>query len=641
MSTPSLKTVSSHRSQATAPRSESAVVTVPILPARSADKTVALDTATEKAESVDSDSPVPSSSGVFVPAIPKFSLEKSFPSILSTVELMRKLKKSADTDGIYSLSQVFSTCLRTIIHSMDDLPHDIRLNPAYEVAQYGVVLTCNLLRAEVAKQAKANHPANVAMALNLVDITISGLRSFLKVAERILAENKPLPALPSDTTPNSVNENPGPLINVVDEVLNTEETEFESSSSLLDDLVLVDASDIPPEKKKKNCRGSMIRRIIGRKSTSSKVSIFTHQTKSSITLVDHESVPLSTSPKESFMVEVKEHAPEIPYLPRQSAIYYLADPYCPEIDVEMPLPTGDTIAVRLDQHGVMKAASLTALVRILTSKDSVLDQEFTPTFFICFRFFTTPTRFLQELVDRFDEQPPENLSSAQLRIWTRDAMGVHIRVGKTILMWLDLYWKPETDSEVLDTLQMFTLERLVRELPEGMVTHILEGLDLIWGDNPICRRTRKASDLEFIYNRTITDPIAQTTFDISIDSSLDPIAQLLLFSTPAGREELARQLTVRLSEQFQLVDPEDAIKYWHLNEDSEVGRILQAIISFERALCSWVTHSVLARSAAEERREMLEFWLDISAVSFPPSRKNISFLKDLHPFSALSAFAQF
>ncbi|KAF8073724.1 ras guanine nucleotide exchange factor domain-containing protein [Lyophyllum atratum] len=589
------------------------------------------DPQTEKTESVYSDDPAPASSGVFVPTIPKFSLEKSFPSILSTVGLMQGSKSS---DSLRSLSRVFSTCLRTIVHSMDGLPHDVRLKPEYEVAQFAVIFSGNLLKAEVSRQAKAKDPSesSIQMALELVDMTVTSLRSFLKVAERILAEKKPLPKLPTSpadppTPVESMEEEPAPLVNVVEEVLNSEEDSKSAPSSREESDTL---HDLPTTKKKRKHSGSIIRNIVHRRrGSASKTSIFTHRTKSSLTLLNTdatvchaETSSLRSSPKESFSAEVKERAPEMPYLPRQSAIYYLADPYCPEIDVDMPLPTGDAVAVRLDQNGVTKAASLTALVRILTSKESVTDPEFSPTFFICFRFFTTPAIFLDALMKRYDEQPPPDLDPAQLRVWTRDHMAVHIRVGKTIFMWLDLYWKPEVDVQVLETLQAFTLDRLVHELPEGLVKVILEGLDLVWGENPLCRRSRKAFDMDYIYHYGGVVPVAQTGFTITIDATLQTGSQLLAFDCPAGREELAHQLTLRVSEQFQQIDPEDAIKYWHLKDHKtrkgevegwEVGKILKAIIEFERALCSWVTFSVLDECDAKRRRDMLEFWLDISA----------------------------
>lgn len=168
--------------------------------------------------------------------------------------------------------------------------------------------------------------------------------------------------------------------------------------------------------------------------------------------------------------------------------------------------------------------------------------------------------------------------------------------------------------EALEALQTFALDHLLRELPEGLSTQIFQALDAVWANGLLCPRTRKAKDLEFIYNRMVPVPFAPTNSEFLSIKPGSRIAQLLMFNSANGREEFARQLTVQLSERFMLVDPEDAIKYWHTNNDSEVGTVLQGIIEFERALCSWVTSTVLEQNSPEERRAVLEFWLDISAV---------------------------
>lgn len=544
---------------------------------------------------------------------------------------MQALKESEDTVGLRALAEVFSTCFKAIVRSLDYLPYRTRRNTSYEVSQCIVIFTERLFATQALRLRRAEKDQQtqvVSRVIELAEMTIVSLRGFLKVAERLVAAKKPLPALPiEDSLPvmltAEVAEETAPLVNIVAEALRDETTSISASSTCVPESVggSIGSQDAPPRKKRKLHRGSVIRYIVGKKSTSSsKASLFYHKTKSSATLVNPTPMPI----KESFEVEIKARPAEPVYVPRQSALYYLADPYCPEVDVEMPVPTGECVAVRLDQHGEMKAASLPALVRILTSKESVLDQDFTPTFFICFRFFTTPLLFFQELVKRFDEQPAVDLNPAQLRIWTQNAVGVHIRVGKAILMWLDLYWKPEVDFEVLEPLQAFALDRLVQELPEGMVTHILEGLDSVGGEEPICRRTQKAKDLEFIFQQTVGDVPPTPQFDLT-SVMMGSTFQLIAFNTPAGRQEFARQLTANLSGRFQQVDPEDAVLHWHRNDESDVGKILREIISLERSLCAWVTETVLDRSTQQERCEILEFWLDIASVCRPHLPHDILF----------------
>ncbi|KAG6890614.1 hypothetical protein C0995_006590 [Termitomyces sp. Mi166 len=607
----------------------------------------------EKTESVYSDDPVPSSSGVFSFSIPIFSLEKSFPSILSTAKLMRALRGPQCISEQHSLGIVFLSCLHTIVRSMGDLPPGLHLNPKYEVAQYAVIFAGTLLQKEFDRQ-KTAKDSDVATRpqysaiMGLVDAILETLRTFLKVIGRLFADNKPLPALPlplSDTrnTEDTVVEGKGSggredesLLSVVEDVLKGEEQPHRLTQ---DDTNGV--SYETPEVNRKSQSGLLIYKVVRRR-TKVKGSLAAQFAASSLTLVNPAPIatvskePSASTPKGSFTAQVKEKPAEIPYLPRISAIYYLADPYNPEQDVDMPLPTGDTIAVRLDHKGDMKAASLTALVRILTSIESVTNEDFIPTFFVCFRFFTTPRLFLEALINRFNEQPPDNCNSLQLGVWIRSRVNDHIRIAKAILLWLELYWKSDVDDEVLPDLQHFVIRHLVFVIPPGLGDAVLEALDLVDGDNPICRRTRKAHDLNFIYKHGGKTETPPNDFTIKIDPDHLTGKQLLSFDSPSGREEFARQLTISISEQFRQVDPEDAIKYWHLKEQEtrkheadamETGEILRAIIEFERALCSWVTFSVLDEISRTDRRIFIEFWLDVSANVNPSSKQQFRVLQ--------------
>ncbi|KAG6900048.1 hypothetical protein C0993_003679 [Termitomyces sp. T159_Od127] len=596
-----------------------------------------------KTESVYSDDPVPASSGVFSPNIPVFSLEKSFPSILSTANLMRAIKGPHYILIHQSLGLVFLSCLRTIVGSMSDLPHGVPLNPRYEVAQYAVMYAGSLLEKELDRQKPVQNPEAAtrpqhSAIMILVDTILETLRTFLKVVGQLFADNKPLPVPPCHFGDKSGAENtatggkvsPGQgkrsvgkedesLMNVVKDVIKREEEPAQYDTA--------DPSCETPDVKRKSRSGLLIYRVVRRRARF-KGSLAAHFAASSLTLIDlapvsgaskEPSIPIS---KESWTARVKERPADIQvcaYLPRRSAIYYLADPYNPE-HVEMPFPTEETCSIRLDHKGDIKAASLNALVRILTTIESVKNQEFIPTFFVCFRFFTTPRLFLQALINRFNERPPNSYNPLQLEVWIRSRVNDHIRIAKAILLWLELYWKSDVDNEVLPELQDFVIYHLVFAIPPGLGDAVLEALDLVDGDSPFCRRSRKAHDLDFVYKHGGKTEIPPNNFTIKINPDHLTGKQILSFDSPSGREEFARQLTIWISEKFRQVDPEDAIKYWHLKEQKssratsmEVGHILRAIIEFERALCSWVTFSILDEISRTNRRIFIEFWLDVSA----------------------------
>ncbi|KAG6816238.1 hypothetical protein H0H87_007475, partial [Tephrocybe sp. NHM501043] len=598
-----------------------------------------------KTETVYSDDPAPASSGFFCPSIPKFSLEKSFPSILSTLRFIRALEGAVDADGLRPLCEVFFSCLDQIVSSMADLPHGVRYEPEYEVAHFAVTHAETLLRAVVSPQveAKKTTPSDYTTTLKHVELVVTTLRTFLSAAERALASSKPLPELPELHTQclplSPVQEDSESLLDVVEELKKSEVVIAGFLTSQCQDET-ADASDDLASRRKSQY-GTIISKVVRRRATTNgSLAPQFDSYGSTPTLVDPKVMDCadaensSSDPlaRESFLAEIKQKLEDMPYLPRRSAIYILADPYNPEEDVDMPLPSGDAFSVRLDHNGVVKAASLTALVRILTSIDGVLDQDFIPMFFVCFRFFTTPSVFLDALIQRFDETAPaENLTALQLEVWVKSRVNDQIRVAKTVYLWLDLYWKPDADGEVLSALQEFALDRLVGKVPQKLADDILTALNLVGGDVPFCRRSRKAHDLNYFYHqggRVVLPPnnyIDEPDLSLPVDGDTDQFRialQLLQFNTPSGKEEFARQLTLHASKLFRQVDPEDAIKYWDLKEQSsrkeeadtmEVSLALKTIIESERALCSWVTFSVLDEHTPRERKVVLEFWLDISA----------------------------
>ncbi|KAG5648370.1 hypothetical protein DXG03_004942 [Asterophora parasitica] len=594
-------------------------------------------------DSAYSDDAVPATSGVFVPSIPKFSLEESFPSILHSLKLIHA-NPSPDFAILHGLVQLFLTSMNSIVRSMDNLPHNIRLRNEYEVAQFKVIFPGSQLQAELSRQAEVKAPSSpsTALIIELVDLTVNHLRAFLKSAEAILNDSKPLPKPPSDsndliTRLSTIEEQPelvesAPLINIVDvELLKILPAGVQDAppSSIAEEAI-TDSK----RTKLRTKAGSIIRNVVKRRPASvrSKISQFTQRSKSSVTLGDDpdsvtlvadETSSVAFSHQESFSCDMKERPEELPYVLRQSMIYYVADPYCPEIDIQMPLPTGDDIAVRLDAKGAMKAASLTALVRILVSKEAVLEPDFTPTFFISFRYFTTPLLFVRALIERYDAQPPTGLDAAQLRVWMRTQMAVHIRIGNAIILWLDAYWRPAEDEVALEELQNFCLHRLCRELPEGIVNRLFLSLDSVPDDTPVARTERKISDMKRIYAHFEIPPPALNVCSIEILPEIDMSSQLIaLHEFDEGREEVARQLTIIASDLFCKIDPEDMIKYWHLKEDKlhaqevdqwPVAKALKRVVEFERALASWVTHTVIHESDIGKRCTLLQFWLDVAA----------------------------
>ncbi|KAF7365182.1 Cell division control protein Cdc25 [Mycena venus] len=298
---------------------------------------------------------------------------------------------------------------------------------------------------------------------------------------------------------------------------------------------------------------------------------------------------------------------DIPYILRQSFIYDRTDPLCPDQKVDMPLPTGDSVAVRLDPNGDVKAASLPALIQLLTSHHALPVDEMCETFFLSFRLFSSAPQLLAALQARWDEQPPTTgtqLTPAQQRVWAHHMCYVRNCLAQLLLTWLDEYWRPAEDSDVLARLRAFVVERFDSAgLVAGVTTLVLQALDRAAQEEHISRAQR-ARDAE----RQGAPPDAGP-FKIVLRPEDDYRMNIAVFETADGRERFAGQITALAHKHFRALDPEAVVARWLTNEPT-----FYAIQELEEALLMWVAMSVVELQSREERVAMIEFWLDVASI---------------------------
>ncbi|KAH3661168.1 hypothetical protein OGAPHI_006575 [Ogataea philodendri] len=125
-------------------------------------------------------------------------------------------------------------------------------------------------------------------------------------------------------------------------------------------------------------------------------------------------------------------------------------------------------------------ASFKSLVCLLTDENHPPEYFFISTFFLTFRIFSHGSVLLEELVERFDvnntllENDKKKASGALHMHSSLESKIKHRRqlVCKTFLLWLESYWKPKTDYNLLPPLINFFNEAVKEYLP-------LEALKLI------------------------------------------------------------------------------------------------------------------------------------------------------------------
>ncbi|KAJ6613270.1 ras guanine nucleotide exchange factor domain-containing protein [Mycena sp. CBHHK59/15] len=578
----------------------------------------ALTIDTDLPESIHSDEPDPPSSPLLKTTGHSFQLEVAFPSIFRPVKLLRGMRLPEQLQQMRSLVP----CMH------DELP-DPDTNAVYERTRCAIICTGDML-VERVKSIATDDPGHTTKAmaevLEFMELALSGMGLLLQTAETIRSETKPLPALPEDNAEESWSPDiTEPLAELIADVLRDPDS---CSSSPIEenkatppvspgsdatlassDATLVSSEspmDAIPERPSspptlKGERAKLIRRLLvlapSASSSKPQKALLSLRTAPDASSLNSSTPTLLRASRHPGLLP--EPPLENPYVVRQSFIYHRADPLCPGEDVDMPLPIGPSVAIRLDSNGELKAASLPALIRLLTSAHAPLEHDLLPTFFLCFRFFSTPCKVLAALQARWDEPPPtsdEPLIPAQQRVWLHNALTMRIRVAHLLLVWLDEYWRPAQDAAVLPSLRAFAEYRLASGgVPASLAQRVLAGIECAAADQHGVRR-HLAWETAGRADRHRT--LLQAPFAIVLRAEDDYAMNLTVFETAPGRERLAAQITARAAGLFSKIDPEE----WY------ASGVLEETTLF------WVAQSILVLQSREERAAMIEFWLDMATI---------------------------
>ncbi|KAJ8495187.1 hypothetical protein ONZ45_g12968 [Pleurotus djamor] len=341
------------------------------------------------------------------------------------------------------------------------------------------------------------------------------------------------------------------------------------------------------------------------------------KSKSSLSASSSTSIlDLKTSFDAQTIIELVEDKklPDMPYDPRRSAIYFPIGTKFSNMDIEKLMPNMEDQTIRLTSDGKLKAASLTSLVRILTSPEAARIPDFTHIFFMTFRFFTTPSDLFVALMERFNvlsSWMTPKLNETEKELVSLQAEEVRVSVVRALATWLWDYWRPETDSAILSKIEEFATRDLVGNVPD---------LKIAWGlaqaawriDSGMARYGNKIK-LSAVPPEEIC-PLKATGYDIYKLCSQGPPTLGEVFCDEGAREEFARQVTIKASGFFFSVSPNDMIMLWKGRTKGldKTRRALENLNTLESALCIWTLESILAESDPIHRANVLEFWIDIT-----------------------------
>lgn len=560
--------------------------------------------------------------GKIPPTVFRFDLERTFPSILTPIALLRKVPHSRDIDALRALVPIFIHCMNAVGRSLDSLPREVRTSAGYIHAQSSIVFTQSLLSGciqDIPENTKAGAKPDVVIstAMHFLDMNITSLKDFLQVAAHQLVHLKPLPPPPSEEaeievhqdleSPKDATSEPVPAEAGDSPAFSTEgETSTTNHQEKLETPPVENTSaESGKPKSPQKIKFSLLRPLSIRR----KKKDMSHEgspTSSSPTLVNSDHIQL-----EGGYVHVTTNI-------RDSIAQFpnIMDGPIPDI-----LPhADDATEIWNDRNGNLELASLKALIRYMTSKASVGDTEITDVFFLCFRFFSTPIETFRALLARYCEHAPGNLSSADASI---ASLYVKMRVAKLLYLWVDLHWRPEEDGDVFTPLTDFAFLQLSKDLPQEASSKLVNALhDRACADRK-ARGLRIERTVAHAESKSHAEPIHCTWEPKDKKAMLKgdfSKVQLLNFNTPGGHSLLAIQITLLLWERYRCFEPEDAVRYLMVRkgEDSalttEVARQVATFMSYEKALHRWAMDTLASATTAEMRTELVEMFLDIAEV---------------------------
>ncbi|KAG7088315.1 hypothetical protein E1B28_012325 [Marasmius oreades] len=273
--------------------------------------------------------------------------------------------------------------------------------------------------------------------------------------------------------------------------------------------------------------------------------------------------------------------------------------------------------VAYNTEDVLVGATLNVLVERLTPHGSIVDPAFSAVFFMTFRLFCTPIELVEALISRYNLNKPEGLSREHDLIWQqRKGIPVRLRVSNFIKLWLESYWRPDSDNVALPLLDNFTQDGLLTMFP-GPAERILEMIRMyaLRRDPLISPKGDRTRDPGMLLN----PPPAAGAFAIEIPRPTMTKALLAalrarsfksIVITDFDAMELARQLTIMECTLYCAIQPEEVLESGQ--EGAKPAVNVKAVSSLSTAITGWVAECILDERDMKKRTTLVKFFLKVA-----------------------------
>ena len=259
------------------------------------------------------------------------------------------------------------------------------------------------------------------------------------------------------------------------------------------------------------------------------------------------------------------------------------------------------------RDGRIVGGTLRGLIERLTAYDATPDSEFVSTFYLTFRLFATPVGFAQALVERFEYIGDSETIASPVRL----------RVYNRLKGWLEGHWRHDCDNTALPTIQDFARKSLMAVLPAAAtrLLELTEKVTVVHG--PVIPR------LAASLGKTNTAIAQFLNPDTPLPAPLITKKQVAalknwkttgatLSITDFDAMELARQLTIKVSQIFCSILPEELLATEWTKQSGSLAVNVRAMSTLSTDLASLVADSILQQEDAKKRAEMIKQWIKIA-----------------------------
>ncbi|EXJ78747.1 hypothetical protein A1O1_09149 [Capronia coronata CBS 617.96] len=253
---------------------------------------------------------------------------------------------------------------------------------------------------------------------------------------------------------------------------------------------------------------------------------------------------------------------------------------------------------RTEPHQV-KSGTLTGLVEQLTRHDRP-DTNFTTTFLLTYRSFTSASELFELLVKRFNLQPPAGLTRDEFSIWEEHKQKpVRFRVLNILKTWLELYWMETDDDASKALLEKIAAFAKSTYASTKMATKVLVNIV----DQRMKGGETSSKKLVLTLTNSAPAPILPRNMKKMKFLDIDPT-------------EFARQLTIIESRLYGKIKPVECLaKTWEKkgkSEKNENAPNVQALILHSNQLTNWVAEMILHHSEVKKRVVVIKHFVAIA-----------------------------